>query len=62
MLKIPNLVIKIPLKVVPIPKYSSLLIDKSKTNLFADLIHPDIDGHIGISRNLVEMIKKYLQK
>lgn len=45
--------------IIYIPRYKLL---KSKTNLCADLIRPDIDGHIGISRNLVEMIKKYLQK
>lgn len=45
--------------IIYIPGYKLL---KSKTNLCADLIHPDIDGHFEISRNLVGMIKEYLQK
>lgn len=45
--------------IIYIPGYKLL---KSKTNLCADLIHPDIDGHIEISRNLVGMMKEYLQK
>lgn len=43
--------------IIYIPGYELL---KSKTNLCADLIHPDIDGHIEISRNLVEIIKENL--
>ena len=44
--------------IIYIPAYKLL---KSKTNLCADLIHPDVDGHKEISRNLVEIIKKYIK-
>ena len=44
--------------IIYIPGYKLL---KSKTNLCADLIHPDIDGHKEISRNLVEIIKNYIK-
>ncbi len=34
---------------------------KTKTNLCADLIHPDIDGHFEIYQNLSEIIENYIK-
>ena len=44
--------------VIYIPGYELL---KSKTNLCADLVHPDIDGHKEIFENLVKIIKAKIQ-